>query len=88
MDGTVESLYKYFTEGSEYFSLLVDVFAPHFRNEEQLHLKNFYVIIPPLTLNFIEHIITGKEKLSKKKPEGFFSDDGFAMGIEIVLFLF
>lgn len=28
--------------------LLVDVFAPEFRNSKNIHLKNFFVILPPL----------------------------------------
>lgn len=28
--------------------LLVDVFAPEFRESKNMHLRNFYAIIPPL----------------------------------------
>lgn len=28
--------------------MLVDVFAPEFRDQKNLHLKNFYMILPPL----------------------------------------
>jgi hypothetical protein len=63
------------------------VFADGFRSDQNAHLRNFYVIIPPLTLNFIEHIMKSKEKLMKKKPGGFFCDDGFAIGTKDELYL-
>ena len=28
--------------------MLVDVFAPEFRNPKNMHLRNFFVILPPL----------------------------------------
>jgi len=85
LDSTISSLAKNFAEGAEYFEILVKVFAEGFRSEQNSHLRNFYVIIPPLTLNFIEHIMKCKEKLTKKKPGGFFCDDGFAIGVAYVL---
>ncbi|XP_011887995.1 PREDICTED: WASH complex subunit 7 isoform X6 [Cercocebus atys] len=67
-------------EGTEYFKMLVDVFAPEFRRPKNIHLRNFYIIVPPLTLNFVEHSISCKEKLNKKNKIGAaFTDDGFAM---------
>lgn len=35
-------------EGTEYFKMLVDVFAPEFRSAKNMHLRNFYMIVPPL----------------------------------------
>lgn len=52
-----------------------------FKDAKYIHLKNFYIIIPPLTINFVEHCLTCKDKLHKKNREGAaFTDDGFAMG--------
>eukprot|EP01116_Phalansterium_solitarium_P022075 TRINITY_DN715_c0_g3_i1.p1 TRINITY_DN715_c0_g3~~TRINITY_DN715_c0_g3_i1.p1 ORF type:complete len:180 (-),score=57.45 TRINITY_DN715_c0_g3_i1:253-750(-) len=68
-----------------YFSILVEVFAERFRSEENAHLKNFYIIVPPLTVNFVEHAMIGKDKLSKRKPGSFFCDDGFALGVAYCL---
>ena len=49
VDEVQRQLEKTFTEGSEYLRLLIAVFAPEFRNwQKNLHLKNFYLIIPPL----------------------------------------
>lgn len=47
------------------------------------HLHNFYIIIPSLTLNFIEHSINSKEKMYKKSKGAMFTDDGFAVGKDI-----
>lgn len=38
------------------------------------------------TLNYIEYMISAKEKMSKKNKDGAaFTDDGFAMGIAYIL---
>jgi hypothetical protein len=48
LDAAVANLSKNFAEGTEYFKLLVDVFAPEFRGDKHKHLRNFYMIVPPL----------------------------------------
>ena len=48
LDDVISTLVKNFTEGTEYFKILVDVFANEFRGKKNLHLKNFYVIVPAL----------------------------------------
>ncbi|KAJ2942683.1 hypothetical protein O0L34_g11224 [Tuta absoluta] len=86
LDNNIDGLISNFLQGTEYFKLLVDVFAPVFRNPKNVHLNNFFIIIPPLTLNFVEHMILSKDKMSKKNKVGAaFTDDGFAMGIAYIL---
>lgn len=86
LDHNIDGLISNFIQGTEYFKLLVDVFAPVFRNPKNVHLKNFFIIVPPLTLNFIEHMILSKDKMTKKNKVGAaFTDDGFAMGIAYIL---
>ncbi|XP_041350230.1 WASH complex subunit 4-like isoform X3 [Gigantopelta aegis] len=86
LDNVIGNLAKNFAEGTEYFKMLVDVFAPEFRNPKNMHLRNFFVILPPLTINWIEHSISCKEKMSRKNKVGAaFTDDGFAMGLAYIL---
>jgi hypothetical protein len=55
------------------------------RSEKMAHLRHFYVIIPPLCINFVEYIISAKDKLGRKNKSGAaFTDDGFAMGLAYV----
>ncbi|XP_043569200.1 WASH complex subunit 4 isoform X3 [Chiloscyllium plagiosum] len=86
LDSVLTDLTRNSAEGTEYFKMLVEVFSPEFRNSKNMHLRNFYIIVPPLTLNFVDHSISCKEKLNKKNKVGAaFTDDGFAMGVAYIL---
>ncbi|XP_023246102.1 WASH complex subunit 4 [Copidosoma floridanum] len=86
LDADLANLGRNFTEGTHYFQLLVDVFAVAFRDPGKYkHLQQFYAIIPPLTLSFIDCTLDSKEKLFKKKNSGAaFTDDGFAIGLAYI----
>ncbi|KAF7702037.1 WASH complex subunit 4 [Silurus meridionalis] len=86
LDCVLSDLTSNSAEGTEYFKMLVGVFAPEFRSIKNMHLRNFYMIVPPLTVNFVEHSISCKENLNKKNKSGAaFTDDGFAMGVAYIL---
>jgi WASH complex subunit 7 len=71
--------------------MLVSVFAKEFRNNEKFgHLRNFFIIIPPLCINYVEYLIASRLRLTKRiqnDDELTFVDDGFSLGIAYVLTL-
>lgn len=87
LNNVVTNMSHNIAEGTNYFKLLVDVFSSLVTDSKNDHLKNFYAVIPALTINFVEYIISAKEGLSKKnsKTTVTFTDDGFAMGIAYFL---
>ncbi|XP_058442766.1 WASH complex subunit 4 [Malaya genurostris] len=85
LENDINSLCKNYRIDTNYFRLLVNAFLS-LRHAENIHLHNFYMIIPPLTINFVEYILKAKEKIAKKDKVGaLFTDDGFAMGIAYIL---
>ena len=88
LDLTLENLSSNFSSSNEYFKILVQVFSSQLSDEKQTHLNNFYLILPPLTVNYVEHITAAKEKIFKKNIDGAaFTDDGFSMGLAYCLTL-
>ena len=54
--------------------------------DKNAHLKNFFMIVPPLTINFVEYMISAKDKINRKNKAGAaFTDDGFPMGVAYIL---
>ena len=86
LDSVIDSLSHHFAEGTDYFRMFVQVFQNEFRSAQNAHLKNFYIVVPALTVSFVEHMLVQKEKIGKKgKSEGIFTDDGFVVGIAYLL---
>ena len=79
LDLTLKVLTKNFAEGTDYFKMLVMAFAGEFRSEQNMHLRNFHAIVPPLTLSFVSHMLVSKDKMKTKKgvfQPTCFTDDG------------
>lgn len=55
-DMAIRLLFKQATDAVDYLRILVKNFEGIFDNEDCAHLKLFYIIIPPLTLNYIDHV--------------------------------
>ena len=70
LDAAIETLRANFEEGTEYFRLLVKVFAAEFRSEANAHMHAFHIIVPPLTVNYISHLHAAKQKLGRAGRQG------------------
>lgn len=87
LDSVLSNLISSFGEDTDYLHALVNVFRKVSKSQDYGHLKNFVAIIPPLCLNFVEHLMQLKEQVSKKggRSEASFTDDGFALGLAFML---
>lgn len=56
LDSVLGDLTSNSAEGTEYFKMLVAVFAPEFRSAKNMHLRNFYMIVPPLVSTKTFHL--------------------------------
>jgi len=85
-DMAVRLLFKQAQDATDFLRILVKNFDGVFEGAECAHLKLFHILIPTVTLNFVDHVHRGKEKISKKNnKDAFISDDGFALGIAYLL---
>ena len=90
LDEVLATLMKNFSEGIDYFQVLVQVFQQVMLSKDHGYLKNFYMIIPSLCINYVDTIRVSKDKMDKVKRAGarqvaYFTDDGFAIGIAYIL---
>jgi WASH complex subunit 7 len=85
-DMSIRLLIKQAADATDFLRLLARNFQGVFEGADCSHLKLFYIIIPPLTLNYIEYVQRGKDKIFKKNnKEAFISDDGFPLGVAYLL---
>jgi WASH complex subunit 7 len=89
VDEVLDNMTKKLEQGSNYFVTLQQALSRKLRDgKKYAHLKNFYMIVPAMTMSFVEMMIHQKERLTKKNKEGLFTDDGFALGCAFLLSLF
>ncbi len=89
LDLVIETLIKNFTEGNNYFKVLVKVFQEVLESHD--HLNDFYILVPALTISWMESSLAAKDnmyKISNKSGQHrdiHYVDDGVAMGIAYCL---
>ena len=67
LDDTFSFLRNSFSERTDYLNILVKVFS-QILTKDNKHLEFFYLLVPSLTVNFVENIILAKDRLSKNNP--------------------
>ena len=86
-DMCIRNLFKQSDEAGDYLRMIVQNFDGITEQENTKHLKLFYLIIPPLTMSYVDFVKSGKEKIGSKNKNvgGFISDDGFPLGLAYLL---
>ena len=55
-DMCIKNLFKQADDAGDYLRMIVENFEGITEQENTKHLKLFYLIIPPLTMSYVEHI--------------------------------
>merc|ERR1712048_272083 len=66
LDAVLDGLSSSFKGGIDYFNMLVAAFQKVLSTADHGHLRNFAVIMPPLTLNFVDHMLRKKDRSNRK----------------------
>jgi len=75
-------------DGTNYFNILVNVFSQELQSDGNVHLKDFFLVVPALMISAIEAMLQAKDKLFKRSrtsADSLFTDDGFVLGIAYLL---
>ncbi|VDK70090.1 unnamed protein product [Litomosoides sigmodontis] len=87
LDTVFDVAKKNINQSDNYLQILVEAFAPELRgNTKYEHLNFFYMIVPPLTINYVDRMLSCKGKLGRRaKQNNTFTDDGFILGVAFIL---
>lgn len=94
VDEVTRDVEQAFKSTTDYLNLLTRIFASALRPlmaTGQSPISQFYLVLPPLILSFVDALIVGKDSLARRAAGGkakgdcFFVDDGFALGVACIL---
>ena len=87
LDELLKSVEDNFSDKMDYLNLMIKLFSKMVKREND-HLDIFYLIIPALSLNYVDEVVRGKEQITKKfSNKAFLYDDGFVLGVAYFLCL-
>jgi WASH complex subunit 7 len=89
-DQCLDDLQNNFSPKTNYSKIIVDLFSGLLsKSTQQDHLDLFYLVVPALIINYIDHLINCKERASLRSSAirfgALLSDDGFAIGVAFLL---
>jgi len=86
-DESVRLMQKQGTDANDYLRNMVannEGFAD--KSEATLPLKNFYALVPAVSICYIDHVVQGRDRLIRRNnTDAFISDDGFPLGVVYLL---